>query len=216
MSDCVGRIGAIAATVRDLFNESVGGFLPDEFIIRSINHCQRDLAQENYWRRYSWIPSTAGAAEVDLLTHVSGYQDIHQVAYSGQGAPMKPLSSFTEYHSLTVDAGASGIPQYYVVQNNTMYVWPVPSAPTESGYRVYHSYAPEELTCDSGNPNPAIPEAHDMIFVYYVLQHAYLRDRHAPGAAGKVQEYAALYDREKRKLQAAGDPPTLSLRAGRP
>ncbi len=47
-STCVGRVGKIAEAVCDLFNESTGGFLPDGFILRSINRCLQDLAQEDY------------------------------------------------------------------------------------------------------------------------------------------------------------------------
>ena len=57
ISDCAGRVGAIVDTVRDLFNESVGGFLSEDFIIRSINRCQQDLAQEDYWRHETWVPA---------------------------------------------------------------------------------------------------------------------------------------------------------------
>jgi len=47
VSDCEGRVGAIIDTARDLFNETAGGFLVDAFILRSINRCQQDIAQDD-------------------------------------------------------------------------------------------------------------------------------------------------------------------------
>ena len=79
ISECAGRVGKIIDTVRDLFNEAAGGFLSDEFILRAINRCRKDLAQEDYWRTENWIPAESGVAQVDLLAHISEYQSIHQV-----------------------------------------------------------------------------------------------------------------------------------------
>ncbi len=215
ISDCAGRVGAIVDTVRDLFNESAGGFLSEDFIIRSINRCQQDLAQEDYWRHETWIPAASGAGDSDLLTLIPSYQDIHQVQFSGQRSPMSSLGGFQEYEELSAQHDEAGIPEVYSVQNDTLYVWPVPNISLDSGYAVYHSYLPEDLTCSSVNPNPPIPKAHDMVFVYFTLKQAFLRDRHAPGADIKFQEYSQLYERGKQKLLGEGDPPEISLRSYR-
>jgi hypothetical protein len=215
ISDCAGRVGAIVDTVRDLFNESVGGFLSEDFIIRSINRCQQDLAQEDYWRHETWIPATSGVGSLDLLSSIPNYQDIHQVQFSGRRSPMTSLGSFQEYEELSAEHNEAGIPEFYVIQNDTLYVWPVPNASLDSGYAVYHSYLPQDLTCSSVNPNPPIPKAHDMLFVYFTLKQAFLRDRHAPGADIKFQEYSQLYKREKQNLLGEGDPPEISLRSYR-
>jgi hypothetical protein len=215
VSDCEGRVGTIIDTARDLFNETAGGFITDAFILRSINRCQQDIAQEDYWRRETWIPSVSGTNEIDLLTVIPQYQNVHQLHFVGCREPMTPLGSFQEYQELKADANTPGLPQYYVVQNNTLYVWPPPDRDLEAGFCIYHSYLPDSLTCSAVNPNPLIPKAHDLLFVYFVLKQAFLRDRHAPGADMKFQEYAALYDREKQKLLAAGDPPGLALRSYR-
>jgi len=215
MSECSGRVGNIIDTVRDLFNETAAGFLSDDFILRAMNRCQQEIAQENYWRRETWVPSASGQNEVDLLTAIPDYQDIHQARFSGQGQPMTPLPSFREYQELNTRSNSPGIPEYYVVQNNRLYVWPPPQSDPASGYCLYHSYLPADLTCSSGNPNPPIPKAHDMVFVYFTLQQAFLRDRHAPGADVKFQEYSRLYEQEKQRLLAAGEPPVLAVRSYR-
>ena len=215
VSDCEGRVGTIIDTARDLFNETAGGFITDAFILRSINRCQQDIAQEDYWRRETWIPSVSGTNDISLLTVIPQYQHVHQLRFVGCRDPMTPLGSFQEYQELKADANTPGLPQYYVVQNNTLYVWPPPDRGLESGFCIYHSYLPDNLTCSAVNPNPPIPKAHDLVFVYFVLKQAFLRDRHAPGADLKFQEYSALYDREKQKLLAAGDPPGLALRSYR-
>jgi hypothetical protein len=215
VSDCEGRVGGIIDTARDLFNEVAGAFLTDSFILRNINRCQQDIAQEDYWRRETLIPSVSGANEIDLLAQIPDYQHVYQLHFESNSDPLTPLGSFEEYLELKADSNALGVPQYYILQNNTLIVWPPPNKDSESGFRVYHSYLPEDLTCSAVNPDPPIPKAHDLVFVYFVLKQAFLRDRHAPGADVKFQEYSALYDREKQKLLAAGDPPGLALRSYR-
>lgn len=214
-SACTGRVGKIAEAVRDLFNESTGGFLPDGFILRSMNRCLQDLAQEDYWRTETWIPSYADCDRTDLSATIPGYQRLHQVYFNGQRHPMTPLGSFREYEELKTRSASSGCPEYYVVQNDALFVWPPPSTDLESGFCLYHSYLPEELTCSDENPNPPIPTAHDSVFVYYVLKEAFLRDRHAPGADVKFQEYSMLYEKEKQKLLGEGSPPNLAVRSYR-
>lgn len=214
-SDCAGRVGNIFDTVRDLFNESTGGFLPDSFILRSVNRCQHELAQAGYWREETLIPCTAGESRIDLLSQIPRYQDIHQLRFSGRRPGMIPLGSFREFEELRNGSAGSGTPEYYVVQNNNLNVWPAPGITSQSGFCAYHSYLPEDLTCSEVNPNPEIPRAHDMVFVYFVLKQAFLRDRHAPGADAKFAEYSQLYEAEKRSLLGEGDPPVLSVRPGR-
>jgi len=215
VSLCAGRVGTIIDSVRDLFNEATGGFLSDDIILRSINRCQQEIAQENYWRREAWIPAVSGGSYVELLSALPDYQDIHQVHFSGSDHPMASLPGFREYQELKTGSNAPGVPEYYLVQNGRMYVWPPAQNDVSSGYRIYYSYMLEELTCSSINPNPPIPRAHDMIFVYFALKQAFLRDRHAPGADVKFQEYVRLYEMEKQRLLGEGDPPLLALRSYR-
>jgi hypothetical protein len=215
VSECAGRTGSIVDAVKDLFNEDTGGFLSDLFILRAINRCQRELAQEDYWRRESWIDCVANSNRIDLLAAIQDYQSIHQMHFTGCKSPMKPLGSFQQYEELKIASNKAGTPEYYVVQNTGLYVWPAPAETLQSGFCVYHSYLPGDITCTSINPNPPIPKAHDTLFVYFVLKEAFLRDRHAPGADVKFQEYSALFEREKQKLLAEGEPRGLSLRSYR-
>ncbi len=215
VSACAGRTGKIVDTVRDLFNESTGGFISDDFILRSINRCRQDLAQAGYWRREAWISAASGQNRIDLLMNLPDYQDLHQIHFSGQVHPMTALPGFEAYQELKTGSNTPGTPEYYVVQNDSVYVWPPPQTNLRSGYCIYYSYLPEDITCSSANPNPPIPKAHDMVFVYYVLKQAFLRDRHAPGADVKFNEYARLYEMEKQALLGEADPPRLSLRSYR-
>ncbi len=215
LSDSPGRVGKIMDTVRDLFNETGEAFLSDEFILRSINRCMQDLAQEDYWRSETWIPASAGMYRIDLNSAIPGYQSMHQLRFSGQSSPMAPMGSYKEYDELRTATEERGIPEYYVLQNNTLFVWPAPSTTQQSGFCAYHSYLPDDLTCSPENSDPPIPGAHDMVFVYFVLQQAFLRDRHAPGAEMKFQQYSMLYEREKQKLLAEGEHSGLALRPHR-
>jgi hypothetical protein len=212
VSNCAGRVGNIFDTVRDLFNESTGGFLPDDFILRCLNRCQQDLAQEDYWRRETWIPAASGENRLDMLAAIPRFQNLHQVHYSGSQAPMVPLASFEEYEELKTASNTAGLPEYYIAQNDSLYVWPPSSTDLSSGFCVYHSHLPEDLTCFPENPDPPVPRAHDMVFVYFVLKQAFLRDRHAPGAEIKFQEYSQLFEKAKRSLLGEAEPPRLAVR----
>ena len=215
LSNCAGRVGEIIDSVRDLFNESTDGFLSDEFILRSINRCLKDLAQENYWRRQTWIPTMSGVFETDLVSVIPDFQDLHQMCFSGKNGLMTPLRSLREFLEIRNGENSHAAPLYYTVQNGSLYVWPPPHSDISSGFCVYHSYLPAGLTCSPDNPNPPMPRAGDQVFVYFSLREAFLRDRHAPGADLKYQEYSQLYEREKQRLLGASEPPSLSLRPSR-
>ena len=96
-----------------------------------------------------------------------------------------------------------------------LYFWPQPAADLNPEFRVFHSYLPAELGCTESTCDPSIPKSRDMVFVYYVLKHAFLRDRHAPGADLKYQEYSLLYDAEKIRLLGRNLSIRLGLRACR-
>lgn len=209
------RLSAIRDAVRDLFNEAGGEFLSDDFILHSMNRCLEDLAQADYWRTESRIPSVSGAYQVDLLVEIPTFQALHQVRYGDGSCPMIPLSGYAEFDQMRNSARVTGRPEYYVVQNTTLFVWPPPDKYSDSGFWVYHSFMPAELTFSGVGSTLLVPKAHDQIFVYYVLKQAFLRDRHAPGADMKFQEYSALYDQQKRALLSQAEPPCLELRPQR-
>jgi hypothetical protein len=209
------RVDRIMDTVRDLFNEGSSGFLTDEFILRAMNRCQEDLAKENYWRDEAWIPAEQGVYRIDLLGTIPRFQDLHQVRFFGCSVPMVPLDSFSDYQDLATGSASSGTPQYYVVQNNSLYVWPAPASSVEAGFCIYHSCLPQVLTRSAESPDPPVPQAHDILYAYYVLKMAFLRDRHAPGADAKFAEYSRLYEMEKLVLLGEGDPPRLAVRPSR-
>jgi hypothetical protein len=215
VSDCHGRVGKIVDTVRDLFNETGEDFLSDEFILRSINRCLQDLAQEDYWRSETWLPASSGVYRIDLSTAIDDHQSLHQLRFSGESSPMAPVGSYKVFDELRTSAAVRGTPEYYTVQANTLLIWPPPSVTQQSGFCAYHSYLPNDLTCSETNPDPPLPRAHDMVFVYFVLKQAFLRDRHAPGAEMKFQQYSMLYEREKAKLLAEAEQPGLAIRPHR-
>ncbi len=64
--ECVGRVASIIRATRDLFNEDNSGFLRNDFILRSINECLKDLARENYWSAEKILPAVAGQDAIEL------------------------------------------------------------------------------------------------------------------------------------------------------
>ena len=97
-------------SVRDLFNETSEAFLSDEFILRSINRCLQDLAQEDYWRSETWVPAVAGVNRIDLIEALPDYQSLHQARFSGRNSPMVSLGSYKEYDELRAANNSPGIP----------------------------------------------------------------------------------------------------------
>jgi hypothetical protein len=214
-SERPGRAGKIVESVRDLLNETGGGFVSDQFIMRMMNRCQDDLAQEGYWRRESWAPCVAGSERIDLLSAIPDYEEVFQVFYSDGRTPLTRLGSYREFEEFRRARATSGTPERYMIQNDGLFFWPLPTEDLNPGFRVFHSYLPEEIDFLEGRCDPAIPKSRDMVFVYYVLKSAFLRDRHAPGADLKYQEYSILYDAEKIKLLGRNASPSLSLKAQR-
>jgi len=214
ISGCPGRLGMIVDSVRDLFNETSPGFVSDEFILRSMNRCLRELAQANYWRRESRVTAAGGVGEMDLLEMIPDLHDVHQVRPHPSGDPLEPVGSFRRFLDLPPAAQHGGAPRFYCVQNNTLHIWP---ASPDGGcvLLVYHSYLPGELACANDPPDPPVPRGHDAVFAYFVLREAFLRDRHAPDANMKVQQYGGLYEEAKDALLGEGDPPALRLRPAR-
>lgn len=215
LSNCPGRTGLIMETVRDLFNEPEADFLTDDFMLRSMNRCMQDLAMEGYWRRSSWIPSVAGSDVVNLLEAIPDFNDVYQVSYGPQRWPMTVLSSLKGLERLRMVFDVPGTPEYYLIQNNSLMITPVPTVSLSKGFLVYHSYCPAALTCSDKNPNPDVPRSYDQLFVYFTLCQAFLKDRGAPGADTKFNEYNALYQNLKNRLMATAAPVRASIRPSR-
>ncbi len=211
LSDCPGRIGLIVETVRDLFNEPHADFLTDDFILRSINRCMQDVAMDGYWRRSTWVPVAAGQDAIDLLEAIPDFTDVYQVCYGPQRNPIGNLASRQRLMRLKKVFDTRGTPEFYIVENNRLEILPVPGVSLNQGILVYHSYCPAPLTCSDRNPNPDVPRSYDMLFVYFTLCQAFLKDRGAPGADVKFHEYNTLYQNLKNRLLATAAPGRASL-----
>lgn len=215
LSNCPGRTGLIMETVRDLFNEPEADFLTDDFMLRSMNRCMQDVAMEGYWRRSSWIPASAGRDVIDLLQAIPDFNDVYQISYGPQRWPMTGLSSLKGLERMRMVFDVPGTPEYYLIQNNSLMITPAPTVSLSKGFLVYHSYCPASLTCSDKNPNPDIPRSYDQLFVYFTLCQAFLKDRGAPGADAKFQEYNALYHNLKNRLMATAAPVRASISPSR-
>jgi len=215
VSDCPGRLGYIIDSVRDLFNEASQGFITDEFILRSVNRCVRELAQEGYWCRETVIAAEAGVCNIDIRSVMPDLQDIYQVCFQRPEQIMECVGSFREFTSLRCTIPGAGRPQFYTVQGNTLYVWPPPSEDAEAGFIVFHSYLPPEIHCTAQAVEPPVPPAYDPMLARYALKEAFLRDRSSPEADAKFQQYSAMYEEDKQRLLGEIAPPTVSLRPSR-
>jgi hypothetical protein len=207
-----GRILNIVSTVRDLFNDASAGFISDGFIVGCINRCLADLAQEGYWVSQTWLPCVESEPKINIIELVPNFQSICQMYFQGSQTPMTALAGFQEYSESALGAGASGTPEAYSVLGDSIYVWPSPSITLEQGYYLHYSYNPAQMDDPPSDRDPPIPQAHDIVFVYFALRLAYLRDRHAPGGDTKFIEYSRLYAEEKQKILAARHSQNMALR----
>lgn len=215
ISDCPGRLGTIIDSVRDLFNDTSQGFLTDEFIVRSVNRCVRELAQEGYWNRETNLSAQAGVSSIDVRSVIPDLQDIYQVCFQTHQEMMECVGSFRQFTSLQHSMPGAGRPQFYTLQGGILYVWPPPLVNADPGFIVFHSYLPPEIKCTAEALELPFPRAYDAMLVHFVLKEAFLRDRSSPEADIKVQQYSAMYEADKQRLLGEAAPPTLSLRPAR-
>ena len=209
---CAGRVANIIRETRDLFNEETGAFLSDSFILRSINGCMKDLALEDYWIAERSIPISAGREIVDLFEAIPDLRKVLRVRFDGQRRTLTDLQSLDAYLELTSHGRRLGVPSYYLIQNNMLRLWPVPSTDAESGLRVYYSRLPASLGCDESSCDPPVPQAHDTVFILFALRQAFLRDRDSAGADLKFREYSQLYEIEKKRLIDGSEPAHARVR----
>ena len=74
-----GRLAEIAREARDLFNEQAGVFLSDEFVVRAVNSCVRDIARENYWSAETWVAAVIGQDTIIVSQAIPDAQEIHHM-----------------------------------------------------------------------------------------------------------------------------------------
>ena len=210
--DCAGRVANIIREARDLFNEETGAFLSDGFILRSINACMKDLALEDYWIAEKSVPISAGREVIDLIQAIPDLRKVLRARFDGQPRTLTALQSLDSYLELTSNGRKLGTPEYYLIQNNMMRLWPIPSTDSEAGFHVYYSQLPPPLGCAESNCEPPAPQAHDTMFTLFALRQAFLRDRNAVGADLKFREYSQLYEIEKKRLLDGREPAHACVR----
>jgi hypothetical protein len=213
--ECVGRVASIIRATRDLFNEDNSGFLRNDFILRSINECLKVLARENYWSAEKILPAVAGQNTIELASSIPDLQSVQRVRFNNAQGLMTELHSLEDYLDRSARSCATGPPVWYFIRNGLMKVWPAPSKNLDSGFHVYYSRLPQRLGCSEDNCDPPVPPAHDSLFTMFALRQAFLRDRNAPGADLKFQEYSRLYELEKRRLLGVTEPASAIIKPRR-
>ncbi|MGC8604892.1 MAG: hypothetical protein ACP5VS_14580, partial [Desulfomonilaceae bacterium] len=207
---CAGRVASIIRDARDMFNEETGNFLTDEFILRTINTCMKDLALEDYWVTEKNIAISAGQESINLFAVMPDLRKILRAKISQRPWALSEIKSLAAYVELVSPGLRLDTPERYFIQNNLMRLWPVPD--TDTGVCVYYSRLPPPLGCAEDNCDPPLPEANDTLFTMFTLRQAFLRDRNAAGADLKFREYSQLYEIEKKRLLDAREPARISLR----
>jgi hypothetical protein len=208
-----GRLAEITREARDLFNEEAGVFLSDEFVVRVVNSCVRDIARENYWSAETWIAAVEGQDKIDVSQAIPDAQEIHRIWFGEASTPMTRLETFDELREITLQCPNTGVPEYYLARDNLIRIVPGASLNSEHGFYVHYSRIPKPLGLSPGDrAEPPVPRSFDSIFTLFVLRQAFLRDRNAPGADLKFREYSQLYEIEKKRLLESAQPASAKLR----
>jgi hypothetical protein len=208
-----GRLAEITREARDLFNEEAGVFLSDEFVVRAVNSCVRDIARENYWSAETWIAAIEGQDTIDVSQAIPDAQEIHRIWFRDVATPMTRLETFDALIEISRQCPKTGVPEYYLARDNLIRIVPGPSLNLEHGFYVHYSRIPRPLGLSLGDrAEPPVPRSYDSLFTLFVLRQAFLRDRNAPGADLKFREYSQLYEIEKRRLLESAQPASVKLR----
>ena len=207
------RLAEITREARDLFNEEAGVFLSDEFVVRAVNSCVRDIARENYWSAETWVAAVIGQDTIDVSQAIPDALEIHRIWFGDLTTPMNRLETFDELRDISLQCPKTGVPEYYLARDNLVRIVPGASLNSEHGFYVHYSRIPPALGLSPGdNTEPPVPRSYDSIFTLFVLRQAFLRDRNAPGAELKFREYSQLYEIEKKRLLESAQPASVKLR----
>ena len=119
-----GRLDDIIREARDLFNEEAGVFLSDEFVVRAINSCVRDIARENYWSAETWVAAVEGRDKIDVSQALPDAQEILRIWFGEASTPMTRLETFDELMEISLQCPNTGVPKYYLARDNLVRIVP--------------------------------------------------------------------------------------------
>lgn len=180
----------IANRVKRVFGDEAGIQITDADIIRWINDAQEEVANEN-----QGLLETTGIADI-----VQGQQDysvptdmamMRSLQYDGFHLEKMTFNEFNEYidgfKKNNPTLFGNGIPDTYMIWNNTITLFPIPDRSITSGLVIYYIKHPSQIT--TYNDSLTVPAQYHKAIVDYVLQQAYELDEDMAKANVKKGEF---------------------------
>jgi hypothetical protein len=216
VSGCLGRVGSIIDRVLVKFNEQSEEHLHTADIIDWINQCNAEIARNEYWRTTTLIDSVAAQLEYDLLSLIPNYEKAYRVRWMVESSPQQYeiVQTRGDYDEAAMEqSDYDGQVMIAFIDSNTLFLWPAPTSSATGAIEIYHSEYRGDLGCSS-DYTPSIPKSHDMLFVYFCLQEAFLKDATNVKATSLTSYYAQKYEQELEKLFAQQIDQNFGVRPG--
>ena len=193
-------MGDIATRVRRIFGDEASVQITDQDIIRWINDCQERIILENE----GLMETTAKADTVQGVREYPVPADmsvLRSLSYKGFRLKYMSFAEFNEYiDGFAAQPGISpygpGIPEIFMIWNNTINLFPVPSETLAQSLYIYYMKHP--VAVDSLADTPDVPVQYHIAIVDYVLKMAYELDEDMYKASIKEGEF-------KQRIQMLND-----------
>lgn len=180
----------IANRVKRQFGDQAGIQITDTDIIRWINDAQEDIANDN-----QGLLEATGVADI-----VSGQQDyslpadfsmLRSLQYNGVHLQKLSFNEFNEYidgfKKTNPPLYGNGIPDSFMVWNNTVTMFPTPNQSIVGGLTIYYIRHPTQIA--SFSDAITVPVQYHSAIVDFVLQKAYELDEDMQKANVKKGEF---------------------------
>ena len=178
------NVSDVTNRVKRLFGDEAGIQISDTDIIRWINDGQAQIVLDNegLLEATGFTSTVADQSQYDLPVDMS---TLHSVSYKN-----RRLSglSFNEYNESIGDDTRTGPPQYYMVWNNKLKLYPVPDSTEEGSLTIYYQKQPDDVSTLSDSLT--VPFTYHNSVVDYVLAQAHELDENYDAADRKKAQFA--------------------------
>jgi hypothetical protein len=180
----------IGNRVKKIFGDEAGIQITDSDIIGWMNSAQEDIANDN-----QSLMEATGVADI-----IAGQQDyslpadfsmLRSLQYNGFHLNRLSFNEFNEYldgfRKANPPIFGNGIPDSYMVWNNTITMFPTPSTSITAGLTIYYIRHPTTIT--SYSDSLSVPAQYHKAIVDYCLQQAYELDEDSQKASIKKADF---------------------------
>lgn len=147
----LGRVGAIMDKVYTLFNDLKTGarFISEQDLLLWINDCQEDIAQDGYWHNVATVGVTVNVDTYRLtdLGITENIVHVHNIRLVDGNKEISVISNWATWADIVKQSSLSSSTDwpYVMIHNDTLRIYPTPTATNTDYMKVYYSYCPPQL-----------------------------------------------------------------------